>query len=171
MIILNIITTVIAGLGFILAGTSLGWQIWTRHQSRKEDVRGRLSIGGKVLGPGITAFGLFLDIWNNGNVRVYIKSVSLNWGDEGQKLGNTLSSLLFNAYPPLKGPLEPGEPRSFVLPAWAPHILKAASEQSENKIWVSANSSKGEVLRIAGHEVKPILKELIKPGAEGPDSQ
>jgi hypothetical protein len=157
----NIITTVVATLGFILACISLGWQVWTYHRSHKEDIRGTLSIGGKVLEPGNIVIGLFLDIWNNGKVPVYIKSVALTWGDEGPKIGNTLFAFEFKEYPPQKGPLQPGDGMKYVLPCLNQNLLSKASEQPAGKVWVSVKSQTKEVLRLQGDDLKVYLAKLI----------
>jgi len=148
--------------GFPLAVISFVWLVWTHYRSHKENVRGTLSIGGKVLGPGLTVFGLFLDIWNNGEVPVYIKSVALAWKGQDSQGHDTTTQLMFKPCPEKRGPLQPGEGRSFILPDSPPHFLEAPSKQPEDNLWVSVQSPKGEVLRLKGDEVRPLLVELVK---------
>jgi len=155
----------VAVLGFILACISLTWQIWTYFHSRKEDIRATLSIGGRSLQPGTSLFGLFLDIWNNGNAPVYVKSVALAWGDEGRQIGKQTTELIFHPYPVKKEPLQPGEGTSYVLPAPPPNLLRNATRETEDTVWVSVKSAKGEVLRLKGHAVFPLLAELAKASA------
>jgi hypothetical protein len=159
----NVITATIAALGLILACISLGWQIWTHRRSHKEDIRGRLTISRKSLGPGVNAIGLVLDIWNNGQVPVFIKSVALTWKVDKPE---ATMQLIFQLCSSQKGPLQPGEERSFILPA-SP-LLRAPSNQPEDKLWVSVKSPKGEVLRLEGDVVRPLLVALAKTSwAEG----
>jgi hypothetical protein len=147
--------------GFILAVISLLWQIWAYCLSRKENIRGRLSVGGRVLDlkSDFTVFGLFFDVWNHGSIPVYIKSVGLGWGEESAGIGASATELLFYSYPKNDNFLKPGESRLFVLPISKENsLIKEAAKQPEDKIWVSVKSAKGEVLRIKGRQVIPLLK-------------
>jgi hypothetical protein len=124
-------------------------------------MRGKLTAGGRVLDlkSGASVFGFFLEIWNNGSAPVYIKSVGLKWGEEGSKIGATIKELVFFAQPRNDNPLQPGEPRLFVLPfSKETPLFKEIVKQTEDKIWLSVKSAKGEVLRIKGDKILPLLR-------------
>ena len=157
-----IITTIIATLGFILACISLGWQILSYHKTHAERIKGKLSITVITIRHGENVPALQLEIYNDGSVSVYIKSVGLNWGDEGGKIGDTSFELLFKAWPPIKGPIEPGDGRNYVLPAILPQMLSKANEQSKDKVWVSIKSQKKEVLRLQGDDLKAYLAKMVE---------
>jgi hypothetical protein len=130
--------------------------------NQKEDVRGNLSVGSRVLDlkSGDKVSGLFLNIWNNGSTSVYIKSVALSWGEESSRIGASITELLFHAYPKNNNPLQPSEPRLFILPISKEEpLFEEAAKQTEDKIWVGVKSSKGEVLRIKGDQVLPLLRQ------------
>ena len=155
----TIITSVIA---IILASISLGWQIWTHHKTHTERIKGKLSITVITLRPGENSPALQLEICNDGHIPVYIKSVGLNWGDEGGKVGDTSFELLFKAWPPIKGPIQPGDGRNYVLPAIIPQMLSKANDQPKEKVWVSITSQKKEVLRLQGDDLKAYLDKIVE---------
>ena len=157
-----IITTIIAVLAFLLSCMSLGWQIWTYQTTHQEQIKGKLSISAVTLRPGVNVPALSLEIWNDGCVPVYIKSIGLNWGEEGHKIGNAITELLFKASHPIKGPLKPGEGRTYVLPAMIPNMFSKAKEQPIDKVWVSIKSQKKEVLRIHGDNLKSYLSMMVE---------
>lgn len=158
----NIITTVIAAAGFILACISLGWQILTYYKTHQERIRGNLAITAVPISQGKNVPALQLDVWNNGQIPVYIKSVALTWGDEGPKLGNTLFAFEFKEYPPKKGPLQPGDGMKYVLPCLNQNLLSKASAQPAGKVWVSVKSQKKEVLRLQGDDLKIYLLKIVE---------
>jgi len=154
------VTTIIAVAGFILALTSLLWQIYTYHATHKENIRGKLSLNAVPGKSGKVAVLLWLRLWNNGNVPVYIKSAALCWGDEGPKLGNTVSSLLFHQTGPKKNPLEPGDGISYYLHPGSKPLLSVAAKMGLDKLWVSVESQRGEVLRLEGDDLKEYLSKI-----------
>jgi hypothetical protein len=159
----------IAGvLGFFTGCSSLVWQFWTYHDSRKEKIKGELSIGSKLLKPfnaNITVHGLFLNISNHGNTSVYIQNVSLMWGEKKlKKIDSQTTALNFITYPETKEPLKPGEKREYILnyQKGFEHIFREASKQPVEKIWISIKSGKGEILRLKGDKVKYLIETLVK---------
>ena len=157
-----IITTIIATLGFILASISLGWQISTYHKTHEERIKGKLSITIITIRPSENVPVLHLEIWNDGHIPVYIKSVTLNWGDEEPKLGNVLHSLSFQGYPPLQGPLQPGDGKSYILPPIAATPFDVVSKQPVDRVWISIRSQKKEVLRLHGDDLKAYLSKIVE---------
>jgi hypothetical protein len=140
------------------------WQIWTYRKTHKEQIKGRLSITAVPIEPGKNVPALQLEIWNDGHIPVYIKSVALIWGNEGPDLGSAVYAVLFKEYPPKNDPLQPGDGANFVLPVMIPHIsqlISDANKQPENKVWISVQSPRGEPLRIAGKEVKHLLSSIV----------
>ncbi len=155
-----IITTIIAVTGLIIAGISLLWQIWTYCKKHEERVKGSLSITVVQIEPRENVTALQLEIYNDGQVPVYIKSVALTWGDEGPELGNTTFALNFKEYPPKRSPLQPGEGTKYVLPSIFPQMLSKASNQPKDKVRVSVTSERKEVLKLQGDDLKAYLAKL-----------
>ncbi len=156
--IFNIITI----LGFLLACISLGWQFWTFHKTHSERIKGTLYITTVPISSGKNVPALKLEIWNDGTVPVYVRSVSLCWGDEGYNLGDTVTELLFQSRFTVSDPLQPGNGRTYILPAIAPQMFSKANEQPKEKVWVSVRSHKKEVLRIKDENLKAYLDEIVK---------
>jgi len=157
----------VAILGFILACISLLWHVWTYHVSHKEKLGGKLSITAVPISSRKNVPALQLDIWNDGYIPVYIKSVGLTWGDEGPQLGNVLNALEFKEYPPKKGPLKPGDGTKYVLPAIIPEMLAKANELPKNKLWVSVKSQKEELLRFQDNNLKVYLGNILEGISKG----
>jgi len=154
------ITTIVAILGFLLGMASLLWHIYTYRVTHKEDIKGELSLNAVPTESGKGVVLLWLRLWNNGSVAVYLKSVMLCWGDEGSKLGNVVSSLLFTQTGPKKNPLKPGDGTSYVLTPAPKPLLSAVAKLPEGKIWVSVKSQRGEVLRLQGEDLKEYLSKI-----------
>ena len=152
--------------GFFMATMSLGWQIVAYWYNRKEFICGEISCGGRCIGPACTPIhGVFLELYNNGNVPVYIESVSLTWGDEKAK-----TELHFQPLNQYDAPLKQGDARRcYVLRDDFP-MLTEACKQPENKIWISVKSAKGEVLRIKGDKVLCLIKDSNASDKKTPDS-
>lgn len=151
-----------AVLGFILAFISLVWQILTHRKTHEEQIKGKLSITVITIRPGENVPALHLEICNDGSIPVYIKSVGLCWGNEGNKIGDTIFELLFKGWPPIKGSIQPGDGRNYMLPAIAPQLLSKANDQPEDKVWVSIKSQKKEVLRLQGDDLKAYLAKMME---------
>jgi len=158
----TIINSVIAILALTLASISLIWQIWTYRKTHSEQIRGKLSITVIPIKLGQNVPSLQLEIYNDGHVPVYIKSVTLNWGDEEPKLGNALHSLSFQGYPPLQGPLQPGDGKSYILPPIAATPFAVVSKQPVDRVWISIRSQKKEVLRLHGDDLKAYLSKIVE---------
>lgn len=167
----------VAILGFVLACISLLWQVYSHIAKRREHIKGRIFITVVTSPQKENVLALGLDIWNNGQVPVYIKSIFLNSGEESHRLGATVCGLQFQAHPSRTGPLQPGEGRSYILPAPpaahppAHHLFTECVHHPEDKLWVSVTSHKAEVLRIPGEKVKPLLQEILEHDPKPPVSQ
>jgi hypothetical protein len=148
--------------GFFLGCTSLGWQIWTYFRGRKEDIQGELTAGVKCLSPDKIVAGLFLEIYNNGSIPVYIETVSLVWGNEILRKSGSRIELHFQPLENYEGPLKQGDGRRcYALQRDFLLMNKDACSQPQEKIWISVKSAKGEVLRIKGDKVLCFLKSII----------
>ena len=155
-----IITAIIAVTGLIIACISLFWQIWTYCKTHEERVKGILSITFVQIKPRENVPALQLEIYNDGQVPVYIKSVALTWGDKGPEFGNVISEFKFKEYPPKRPPLQPGEGTKYVLPSIIPKMLSKVSDQPKDKVWVSVKSEREEVLKLQGDDLKEYLAKL-----------
>jgi len=158
----TLINTIVAILALFLACLSLAWQIWTYYKTRDERIRGHLSITVVQIYHGKNAPALQLDLWNDGQIPVYIKSVALTWVDEEPKLGNVSTALEFEEYPAKKPPLQPGDGTKYVLACVIPNMLSKPSEQPADKVWVSVRSQKKVVLEVRGDDLKAYLSEITK---------
>ena len=157
-----VLTTIIAVTGLTIASISLFWQIWTYCKTHEELVKGSLSITVVPRVPRENVLALQVEIYNDGQVPVYIKSVALTWGDEGPELGNATSELMFIEHPPKRYPLQPGEGSKYVLPSMFPQILSKASKHPKDKVWVSVKSEKKEILKLQGDDLKKYLDKLLE---------
>ena len=157
---LDIITKVFALLVLPLTAISFAWHVLTHHGKLKEKIKAKLSITVVPVEHGKNLPALNLEVWNDGQVPVYIKSVALNWGDEEPKLGDVLHAFSFQGYPPLKGPLQPGDGKNYILPAVIPTLFSTANNQPEDKVWISIKSPKQEVLRLHGENLKACLAKI-----------
>jgi hypothetical protein len=159
---LDIIAKVFALLALPLAAISFAWQVLTHHHKHKEIIKAKLSITIVPVEHGKNLPALNLEVSNHGQVSVYIKSVALSWGDEDSTLGDVLHQLRFQGYPPVKGPLHPGDGKNYVLPAIIPQMLSKANNQPQDKVWISIKSQKTEVLRLHGNHLKGCLDMIVQ---------
>lgn len=158
-LIIALVGLVLALVGVVVAVISLGWQIYTYFQSKKPKIKGHLSFGRSIEHqyPFIK-----LDLHNSGQVPVYIKEVALCWGTKKiKKVGDTTVSYPFQSKWDKNHPLEPGQGCEFFLECTEPHWFDKPAAQPEDKIWVSVNSPKSELLHIAGRDVLPHIKPMI----------
>lgn len=118
-----------------------------------------------------TFFGV--EVYNEGNVDVYLRDVRIVWSVNGSERhiplhrgDNTLSLLLVGEKPPKPGSLPPCKSEAWIL--WRndldpiTEIVKVASD----KVRVAVYSHGGEISRISGKAVLPLLVELEKAWAD-----
>ncbi len=154
------IKTACAVLGPVLGIAALLWQYWTYRDNRRERAIVRTMVGSHIK---IPSPYLCVEVINSGRVPIYIKEVTINYGDEKLAIGNELIEIQIPPFPPVKGPLEVGNERRFILarmPNFIP-LLKQACQQPEENIWLSIKSTLREVTRVKGKEIKPLLQGLI----------
>jgi hypothetical protein len=155
----SVATQVVAVLGLVLAVASLGWHLWSYRDTRRERVGARPLWGIRTESP------LYVDIWNAGRVPVFVTSVDLAWGDPGGRTAGHVTSVPFEARPPLEGPLQVGQGHRFYLSPVHPRMLANALARPAPDFWVSVMAPRGEVHRIGGSEVLPYLR-LLAPALE-----
>ena len=153
------VTQVVAVLGLVLGIASLGWHLWSYRDARRERV------GAELFWESRTESPLYVDIWNAGRVPVFVTSVDLAWGDPAGRTGGHVTSVPFEARPPLKEALQVGQGHRFYLTLVHSAMLGEAAAQPPTNIWVSVVAPRGEVHRIAGSEVLEYLR-LVAPALE-----
>lgn len=138
-----------------------------REAAKKEEVRVTLGIG--------TEEGLFVDVFNSGEVPVYIKEVALC----KQAPQESLVKLPLLAAVPMtvtdgKGSIAyvvPGTKNHdlparkevrYVLPRFPAAMLRQLSSGAPENVWLSVFSYGGEVHRVSSGEVHPALLDLVK---------
>ena len=138
-----------------------------RDEAKKEQVRVNLGLG--------TQEGFYADIYNSGEVPVYIKEVSL--GRE-IKPDQTMRTPLLIATPmPVadgKGSvayvvlgqkncdLPARKEVRFVLPRLPSPFFQQMANCPPEAIWLAVSTYGGEVHRVKGEEVQPVLAEAVK---------
>lgn len=167
--------TILSSIAISMSGLSLLWQVWTyfhstRRQRKEREERVRVTA---TLTPcqGKQVFGV--EVYNEGNVDVYLRDVQIIWSDNGSERhiplhrdDNTLSLLLAGEKPPKPGSLPPRKSEPWIL--WRndldpiTEIVKVASD----KVRVPVYSHGGEISRIGGKTVLPLLVELEKAWAD-----
>ncbi|MCI0722295.1 MAG: ATP-binding protein [Acidobacteria bacterium] len=138
-----------------------------REEAKKEQVR--LSLGLS------TQDGFYADIYNSGEVPVYIKEVAL-----GRDLGpdkTMRTPLLATLAVPVAdgrgsvGHVAPGQKNHdvparkeghFVLPRFPSAVVQQMATCSPETVWLSVSTYGGEIYRVPGEQVQPVLAEVVK---------
>jgi hypothetical protein len=140
-----------------------------REEAKKEQVRVTLGLG---LG---TQEGFYADIYNSGEIPVYIKEVAL-----GRELGpnqTTRTPLLFATPMPVTDgrgtvahvvlgqkncDLPARKEVRFVLPHFPSGVIRQMATCPQDDVSLSVSNYGGEIHRVRGEEVQPVLVELLK---------
>mgnify|MGYP002784767469 CR=1 FL=1 len=138
-----------------------------RDEAKKEQVRVKLGLS--------TTEGFYADIYNCGEVPVYLKEVAL-----GRELGSdqTIRTPLLVATPmPVADgrgsisyvvlgqknhDLPARKEARFVLPLCPSPLIQAMATCPAETIWLSVSTHGGEIHRLNGGEVQPVLVEFVK---------
>jgi hypothetical protein len=138
-----------------------------RDEANKEEVRVTLGIDVRR--------GLYVDIFNSGEVAVYLKEVAL-----GRNMGKDQSMkipLLVAMVMPLtdgRGTVEhvvrghknldlPARKEArFVLPRFPSMFIEQMTGCHQDDVWLSVETYAGEIHRLKGESVQPVLAELVK---------
>ncbi len=138
-----------------------------REEAKKEEVRVNLG----VMVPG----GLYVDIYNSGQIPVYIKEVALGRDlDDDTTMRTPL--LVATAMPVTDGKgsvayvvlgeksydLTARKEVRFVLPRFPSSFIQVMATCPQEKVWLSVNTYGGEIHRLRGDQVQPDLAELEK---------
>ena len=156
--IIDIVSLSIGVLGIILASVAL----LGLRRKRIEESRDRLSIKlSKIEGKDFPNGTLRLDVWNAGRKPVRLKKLQLIWGD------GTPSKVGLIPYDPTRDaviqsvseePLHECEGSTFVLPPLPPGMLARATEQAAERIWIAIEGENGEIARVSGERLLPMLR-------------
>jgi hypothetical protein len=138
-----------------------------RAEAKQEQVRVTLGLG--------TQEGFYADIYNSGDVPVYIKEVAL-----GREMGpnQTMRTPLLVATPmPVtdgKGSiayvvlgqkncdLRARKEARFLFPRFPSTVVQQMATCPQDNVWLSVSTYGGEIHRVGGEEVQPVLAELVK---------
>ncbi|MDO8682349.1 MAG: hypothetical protein Q7N50_02565 [Armatimonadota bacterium] len=173
--VLDIVSLSAAGLALILAIVSL-----SLHRKRRLELAkglGKKRLSSKL--SWVTARDapngtIRLDIWNAGRASVHLKKVQLMWGEDNKETRETVSKLGFLPYDPIKesvmkstfdDALSECEGRTFILPPLPPGMMQRPASQPAEKIWVAVEDVEGEVHRLSGDMVLPLLRNFLEPVA------
>jgi hypothetical protein len=138
-----------------------------REEAKKEQVRVTLGLG--------TQEGFYADIYNSGQVPVYIKEVTLCKELKPDTVMSTpLLATLAMPVADGKGSVAhvvPGHKNydlparkevRFVLPQFPSAVVQQIATCPQDNVWLSVYSFGGEIHRVRGEEIQPVLVELVK---------
>jgi hypothetical protein len=138
-----------------------------RDEAKKEQIRVNLGLGSQE--------GFYADIYNSGEIPVYIKEVAL-----GREVGpnQTMRTPLLHAIqmPATDGKgsvayvvlgqkncdLPARKEARFVLPRLPSQLIQQMTNCAPEAIWLSVSTYGGEIHRAKGEEVQPVLAETVK---------
>lgn len=162
------INTILAIIGIVLGGLSLVWQVFTYFHTRRkerEDSKEKITATMRAVeGPNVQGdYFLLVDVVNIGNIGVHIKTVELCWTANGVVHH---ANLLM----PREAAGKAGIADREILPprksqAWVNQYGKTYNELKNislsslttSQVWIAVNSHLGEVARINGEIVLPLL--------------
>ena len=120
-----------------------------------------------------------LDIWNPGRTPICLKKVQLLWGRENKESRETISKLGFLPFDASRGvalpstsedPIHECEGRSFILPPLPPSMMQRAASQPEDLVWIAIETPEGEISRLHGDQILPLLNRYVKGSEASPVS-
>jgi hypothetical protein len=160
----EITANLIAVLALVFSAVSLGWQIWTyfdthsrRQAESKERIRAKALV---ILSGGSKSFQV--ETVTDGAVDVYMKHVRLVWMANGTERE-------INFFPTigrggLHGPqpdkcLSPHDSRWWYWPRDVTDPVAEIVKLPADKLWIDIHSELGEVARINGNTILPLVAE------------
>ena len=150
-----------------------------QEERNKEKVMAKLSLNVDGNSPGSPVrVSLQVKLFNPGPLTVPVKSVELH----RQENPDVVTRIKFVTLVQFSMPIADAEAGSatvtlgstdsvvieerreatFTLPSYPLPMLKQISDSSADKVWVSVSSHAGEICRIDGEKVIPLLRELIR---------